>query len=337
MSYYGTSQLSLVWSTTGSGGGLAVNARGSGRFSDSGNINMGNGDTVAYVTTSKATLIVGFALQFVVGATNVPILALKDGGTSQIDLRLAAGGAIQLVRTGTPAVLATSTTGLFTSGIWYYLELKATINNSTGAYELRLNGSGTPLFSASGVNTRSSSNNSADTVYFSGGGSTQILIGDVVILDTTSSGTPPNNDFLGDVRVQCQLPTGDGAHTDWTPSTGVNHWANVDEVTPNGDTDYNSTNTLNNIDTYTLSPVTPLTGSVFARKVNMYARKDDAGARSIAAEIRHSSTDATGSNKALSTSYVYQSQIFETNPANSSAAWTISDCNNDQVGVKVTV
>ena len=53
------------------------------------------------------------------------------------------------------------------------------------------------------------------------------------------------------------LPTVDGAFTSWTPSTGTSHFANVDESSCNGVTDYNSTTVVGNRDSYSvsLSPV----------------------------------------------------------------------------------
>jgi hypothetical protein len=46
------------------------------------------------------------------------------------------------------------------------------------------------------------------------------------------------------------VPVSDGAYTQWTPSTGSAHYALVDESTCNGTTDYNSTNTVGNRDSY---------------------------------------------------------------------------------------
>lgn len=49
------------------------------------------------------------------------------------------------------------------------------------------------------------------------------------------------------------LPTSDGAYTQWTPSTGSTHYTLVDESSCNGTSDYNSTNTVGNRDTYGVS------------------------------------------------------------------------------------
>lgn len=46
------------------------------------------------------------------------------------------------------------------------------------------------------------------------------------------------------------LPSSDGAYLQWTPKTGSTHYTMVDESSCNGTTDYNSTNTVGNRDSY---------------------------------------------------------------------------------------
>jgi Fibronectin type III domain len=49
------------------------------------------------------------------------------------------------------------------------------------------------------------------------------------------------------------MPTSDGTYTQWTPSTGMSHFALVDEAACNGTTDYNSTTVVGNRDSYGVS------------------------------------------------------------------------------------
>lgn len=46
------------------------------------------------------------------------------------------------------------------------------------------------------------------------------------------------------------LPSSDGVYLQWTPKTGTTHYTMVDETTCNGTTDYNSTDTVGNRDSY---------------------------------------------------------------------------------------
>ncbi len=58
------------------------------------------------------------------------------------------------------------------------------------------------------------------------------------------------------------VPVSDGNYTSWTPNSGASHFALVDEATCNGTTDYNSTNTVGNRDSYGISLATVPNGSV---------------------------------------------------------------------------
>ncbi len=49
------------------------------------------------------------------------------------------------------------------------------------------------------------------------------------------------------------VPTADGAYTQWTPSTGTTHYTTVDEANCNANTDYVSTSTVGNRDSYSVN------------------------------------------------------------------------------------
>lgn len=72
-----------------------------------------------------------------------------------------------------------------------------------------------------------------------------LLLAQLVFADSTSS----------------IFPSSDGAYLSWTPSTGTTHYTLVDESTCNGATDYNSTNTVGNRDSYGVSLTSVPNGS----------------------------------------------------------------------------
>jgi ABC-type sugar transport system substrate-binding protein len=69
--------------------------------------------------------------------------------------------------------------------------------------------------------------------------------------------------------------------------------------------------------------------------MNMRARKDNAGTRTVARLFRASATDYVGGDNSLSTSYALYRDIMEKNP-DTNAAWTSSDITALEAGVKVT-
>ncbi len=292
---------------------------------------------VKVLPSTYATLIIGVAFQPLASMTSdCIVLQLRDAlaGGEQLSVRFQRStNKLYVSRNGT--TLAVGTTVL-SYGVYYYVELKATIHNTVGAYEVHLNSSAEPNLTASGVNTRGiGTNNSADSVSCGGATGTNVPSAywdDFYCCDTSGS---VNIDFLGDVAIQCLLPNGDGANQQWTPSSGTTHYTLVDETTPNDDTDYVSDATAGDRDTYTYGDLRAATGNVLAVQVLIYARKDDAGTRQIAPVVRISGTNYDGATLPnLGTTYTWYPALYETSPA-SAAAWTVSEVNAAEFGVKL--
>jgi hypothetical protein len=79
-------------------------------------------------------------------------------------------------------------------------------------------------------------------------------------------------------------------------------------------------------------PFTP--DSIHAVQVTMCARKDDAATREVRCRVKSGAASANGAPLALTASYVYYRDIFETDP-NTSAAWTSGGVNAIQIGPEV--
>ena len=151
------------------------------------------------------------------------------------------------------------------------------------------------------------------------------------MLDTT--GSAPNNDFLGDVRIDAVYPTADGTYTAWTPSTGTSHYALVDETTPNT-TDYNSSNTIGQKDSYVMgNPPSLASQIIYGVRVKVAAQKDDAGSRSMKVGVRSGTTDSLSAAQALGTSQLYYTNIHEVDPG-TGASWTPSGVDNMEVVIE---
>lgn len=324
-----TKKWNLVYNTTNPAITSSVGRRGSGAY-----VATSFHGTVKTLPSSSATMILGIAFK-PSAFQGYTIFSFAEGSTLHLSVVLETSGKISIKRgiyNGTN--LATSATTLST-GTWYYLELKATINDTTGATELRINGVADANLTLTGVDTRNGGTSGVvDTIaigqYTSGIGSFGSY-DDLYVCDSSGS---TNNNFLGDVRIDTLLPTGDGNYTQFTPSTGSSHYALVDESTPNT-TDYNSDATSGDRDSYTFPDLTALVSqTVYAVQINAAALKSDSGSRSLGTMSRLSGTDKDGSGAALGTSQVYVREIQETDPA--SAAWTEANVNAAEFGVKVT-
>ena len=164
---------------------------------------------------------------------------------------------------------------------------------------------------------------------------TDAAVGDTTgsVADTDAS-DPTNTpvDFLGDIEINYRRPTADVV-TDWTPLSGVDHYAMVDEIPPDDDTTYNSTITPGNVDTCTVESA-PLVGcNVIAAQVIYERRRPDAGNTSTEPVFRVGGANYVKHPVGDPTSYVYNYGVWTLNP---STLGTLTDAafNASSVGYK---
>jgi hypothetical protein len=227
--------------------------------------------------------------------------------------------------------------------VWYYLEVKVTIDGSAGICELKQDG--TFYIQLTSQNTKATSNSTVDGVYFGSPYSSlsnsiyisfsTTYMDDIYICDSSGS---LNNTYLGDVKVICGMPTGNGSTVNFTiggSSPAATHWQSVNEIPPDDGVTYVSDGTLNDIERFTFGAITAT--NVLAVGINIRVTKDDATVRTIRGAIKSSSTVGdTGTDLAVpQTSYAFLQAISETDP-NTSAAWTTAAVNAAEFGVKIT-
>lgn len=298
-----------------------------GRFSGSSAIRCIDANaSITLPGASKATRIYGFAVRFVtLPASAVTFLELLDGGTSQTGIAINPAGTISAMRGST--VLGT-TSATVSPNTWAFIEAKVTNHSTSGVVVVKLNGS--TVLNLSAINTQSSGNASHDRARIQAGGS-NIDYDDFYVLNT--DGAAPNNDFIGEKRIETKLPDGAGNYAQFSPSAGSNY-QNVDDATPDDDTTYNSSGTAGQRDSFTFADFA-VAGTISGVQVNVYARKDDAATREMKAFLRRSSTDTDGATThAMASSYRSYPQIWETDP-NTSAAWSLANVNATEFGYKV--
>lgn len=295
--------------------------------------NSGTLGQVYKVLDAQGTWVIGAALKLSPITANArDIIALYDSGTIQAAVRLNADGTLSAMRGTT--VIGTTTFAL-SAGLFYYIEMKVVIHDSTGTFEIKVDGSS--KLALTSQDTKNTSNATANEIRIGPAGTVSAgstyTWDDLYICDGQGS---TNNTFLGDCRVDTVYPTGNGNSSQLTGSDGnsTDNYLLVDETSPNDDTDYVESSTAGNKDTYACGDISHTPTSIFGIQVLANAKKDDAGARSIATVTRSGSTDYDGATQALSTSYVYYSDIRETDP-NTAAAWTKTNLNAAEHGVKV--
>ena len=324
--HYATADLATKWTTLT--GTAAISATG-GRWGTACLDLPDDGDYIAKTLDAQATWIVGFAYKRPAGTTGTPIpVQFLDGATVHVRLLIDPDTGLLRFQRGTTDIGVSSTTPI-RANIWYYLEVKVTIGDAPdGVASLKING--VAELTQTGLDTRNAGNATANIVKIGGWPGTATYFDDLYICDGTGA---VNNGYLGDIKVECLLPSADGATVDWTASAGADY-TTVDEALQNGDTDYISSSTANQVDTFAMGNLATTAGTIKGVQYLLMARKDDAGSRSVAPVARPVSTDRVGTTASVGDSYAYVREIAELNPEDS-AAWEIADINGMEYGVKL--
>lgn len=251
--------------------------------------------------------------------------------TTHLSLYANADGSLSLYRgTSAGTLLGTSATGLVSVGVWYYCELYSVIDDTTGAYEVRIDG--VNVLSGSGVDTRNGGTNPEITVFGLGRQSSDRTFYDDIYF-ITGDGVGVSG-FQGEITIEGIRPNGAGNYTQLTPTGSATNWQNVDDI-PFSTTDYNSSATTGQKDTYAMSNLTATTGTILGSVIHFAANKNLAGFKKGRRIIRISGTDYNGADTpSLSASVRYFSEVLPTSPA-TATAWTISEVNAVEAGVEV--
>ncbi len=155
------------------------------------------------------------------------------------------------------------------------------------------------------------------------------------------AGDAPWNAFLGDCRVEAQVPLtdaegGGGSFQDWTPSTGTDHGALVDEIPPDNFSTYVSSATLGEQETFKFPPIAAIEGTVYGHQYMPHMVKDNPGGRQVATLIDVSGVTENGSSYGVAqTTGKYYLQMFQANTPGGDIPWTVSTTNVAQGGVEI--
>lgn len=236
-------------------------------------------------------------------------------------------GAIRVQRTSS-ASIATSTT-LVPTLAWSYLEVEFVISETVGEIRVYLNDDPTPIIDVSGVNTSAVA--PGPFLIFSGNASTySCRFDDIYVTDT------PNR--LGEQRVITNYVNGDASPSDWQSSTiGAAPYTMIDETLCDGDTTYVYASNIGARSVYAVGNLSVAPTTINAVQISSFARKSDAGSRSIELQYETpASTVYSSDTYALATGGTYSKQLYlmPLNP-DTNAEWTANAVNDIKVGLEV--
>ena len=249
---------------------------------------------------------------------------------SQVGLFLNADGTISVRRGSTTLDTTVATTPL---DEWFYLEFLVTIHASAGAYELRMNGA--TILSASGVNTQNGGVAQASQCWLTGSGGLGSNLNGSIDFDDFVLQSGSASALLGDCRVDTFFPDADGASSQFTPSTGTDNYAMVDEANPDDDTTYVESSTVGHIDLYGFPDLSHTPANIYAVQVSPRVNKTESGYRSMKAVVRSGGANYESAERVIGAdTFVWVPLLFEEDP-DTAAAWTIAGVNAIEAGLKV--
>lgn len=270
-----------------------------------------------------STIYVGAAFQFN-GSLNRTVFNLLNNASSCCIVAVRTDGRVSITNSQNVEV-ATSTLALVT-GPFYYIEANIVVDSIFGFCEVRVNEVVACSFTGNfqGVAGEAFATN----IGVGQGSAIQPLYITDFYVHTTR--------YLGDIKVRFIKPNGNGTNRDFSRSTGADDYVLVDEVPPNGDTDYLFTDVLNEKVSCEMEDVDLEGGTCEGIQVLACVRKDEANVRKIKTLILEGGTETLGDDEeSIPVGYYYATQCYDENPR-TSAKWLEAELNDIEAGIKLT-
>lgn len=268
-------------------------------------------------------------------ANNTGYIEVGNGAGVQFRvIRATADGTLNIYRGGGSTLVATSA-GALALDTWYHVEVKWTLDNTTGTIEVKVNGA--PFVDYTG-DTMQQTAATWTFVQILAGNVNTVWVDDFYICDQDGG---VNDDFLGDCIVETLYPDGNGTNSEFDGSDGnqVDNYALVNESSsdfPDENTTYVSSSTVGERDTYAYGALTPATATILATQTAICATKTAAGTRTYTDVVKLSGgSEDDGSTTVGPSISSYSYGLFVRETKNGADAWTVSDVNGAEFGVKV--
>ena len=353
--HYDMNQMNMKWENV-SGGPNYIMCDGNSRRSGTkyfksigGNANKHVVDTVT--GEDIYSYVVGCACLYTTVAIAAGAWSLQlqsEGGTPHVYIRFEGDGKVKLQIAG---VWYETEQDFVDPNTWFHIEIKGTIHESSGEFECRLNEE--TVLSDSSICTQYPGQEGIARLSIGGGLMMwgEAWFDDVYLLD----GNSPQNDFLGDSRIDTLYTSADGYYTMFTPSEGDNWECVYPEVVDVEDdsgwplyiegihydcprvdfTKYNSATVAGSRDCYELDNISSLSKPIHACQQNSCYRKTDAGKKQVEQFLRISSTNYDCGKIWEATDFAKIKTFPWTYNPDTSVAWTESDINALQSGIEI--
>ncbi len=264
------------------------------------------------------------------------IMYLASTTTARVSMRISSDGSIQLRSSTTSTELFDSSDPLETAdgelhflfkGTEYKIELRVIGINNTGTLELRVNDE------VWGLIDPADTNGTYNRIYFKTGAvgeGADFEISQLYVLDDQGT-IDENTDFLGSSwQLEVIRPTAETAQIDFTPESGVDNSAMVDDAPRNNaDADWNDSTGDAQVDRFDSS--TAISGARIHNINVINVARHTGSAQNFRAVVFEGATSGNGGDEALTASFQVFMEPFETNP-DTSLPWTDTEVDAAEFG-----
>lgn len=202
---------------------------------------------------------------------------------------------------------------IFNAAEWYSIAIAGIIDDSTGTVKVLINGE--TVVDLANIDTKNAAGTAVGriNIFGTGGVSPPDPTIDDVRYDYDSS-TP-----IKEGRSVPLLPVADSL-VQFTPSSGADNYAMVDETTCDSDTTYNTSNTVGHEDKFEFGSLSLNPDEIFAVQLSIAARKDDVATRVLQPFLESNAVRANAPDFYLGTDYTWRRKILEKDP-DGDVAW----------------
>jgi len=271
-------------------------------------------------------------------ASRYVFLEIRDGGTVQIALDVS-DGKIRVVFDSGATVGTHGGPGTTISiNEWHHVRFETVIDNTVGYYKVYLDGVNTN--EESSIDTQTTANAYGSVVAF---GNTKLMTAqvdfdDIIICDYGGADVEMDTMPL-QARVVSFLPVAEATYSQFTPSSGTDNAAMVDNtgnIHAGEETDYTYSSTAGHIDSFTLATLTPTAekdANIVGIRVASHWRMDS-GTGEAAILARVSGVDNFGTTTALNTDFNVTGPALYLYLPGTSTRWTTAIFNASEFGYK---
>ncbi|REJ65626.1 MAG: hypothetical protein DWQ31_16940 [Planctomycetota bacterium] len=274
--------------------------------------------------------VVGFAVKFSSFPTSGNPIVTIGRNTGNAKITVTSTGTLRLEGLFSNLIEETASPVL-SLNTWHFIEWKTRVADApNGDYEIRVDGQ--IVLSATGVDTDGFDDGVSEIVQFTFQRSGQ-QFDDMYVCDQDG---PDFNDFLGRVVIEAVFPNAEGDAADWTPQSGTDNSAMVDDNPADDDATYVETNTQDAQDLYQYTDLSTITAEpILAVQVNTDVKITlSPGDLDVQFPVKSGTTTDDGSVvNVASDTYQTIGRILTQDP-DTAAAWTQSGIDAAQFGIK---